>query len=259
MSSKGKIEIPPTVLDRPKKFWDRGVGVDCDQVIVDFNGRVSEYVSARRARFGGKPVDVTKSRTYYYFADPRVGLGENEEGEALKELYLATQGGMGELKFYDTARQAIREIASHCIQPYIITSVPNALEASGASEQRYGWGTAQDLRIRQFFDAGLIRDSQDVIFCSAAEKPRFMLKGVYHIPLLVDDRPSTLVSARWDYGLIAVGIRSKQTLYNQGQFEGITWFESLADAVPSILEVYEELERRELLGRSAHMKGSDCQ
>ena len=56
----------------------------------------------------------------------------------------------------------------------------------------------------------------------------------------------------------AVGIRSAQTGYNQGAFEDVTWFDSFAAAVPAIQEVFAELERRDLLGSSPHIKEAGC-
>ena len=77
-----------------------------------------------------------------------------------------------------------------------------------------------------------------------------MLKRGDHIPVIVDDRPSTLVSARWDYGLIAIGIRKPGTNYNQGNYPGIVWFSSLAAALPSLKQLYDTLEANKLINRA---------
>lgn len=258
MRKSSKIIIPPTVLSRPRGFWDRALAVDADEVLVRFGARVNDHINRSRRSHGQAPLDVLRSKTYYFHADPSVGLSKEEEGEVIRQVALATQGGMGTLEFYDGAVDAMKTLRASCIQPFVLTNVPNALENSPAHEQRYGWGTAQAARTEQLRAAGAIRDSEDVIFCAAADKPRWMLERMYHLPLLVDDRPSTLISARWDYGLIAVGIRSAQTGYNQGAFEDVTWFDSFAAAVPAIQEVFAELERRDLLGSSPHIKEAGC-
>lgn len=258
MSTKPRIVIPDTVLARPPRFFDRAIAVDCDEVLVQFGARANEHVNRQRAVYGQDPVDLLASETYYYHGDPRVGLSAEEEGEAIKQLALATRGGMGSLVFYKDAVEAIARLRAACIQPFVMTHVPSALDTSGAHEQRYGWGTGQEARTTQLQQAGIIRDSEDLIFCRAADKPKLMLDGIYRIPLLVDDRPSTLVSARWDYGLIAVGVRTKDTRYNQADFPGVTWFDSLAAAVPEIKRVFAELKRRQLLGSSPHIKGREC-
>lgn len=258
MSAKLEIEIPETVLARPPGFFDAAVAVDADEVLVKFGERAHRHVNRERKSYGQPSVDVLASATYFYHGDPRVGLSADEEGEVIRSLALATHGGMGTLEFYPGAPQAIRALRQAGIQPFVVTHVPSALD-TGVHEQRYGWGTAQEGRIAQLKQAGIARDSEDVIFCRAAEKPGLMLDGIYRIPLLVDDRPSTLVSARWDYGLIAVGVRTKNTRYNRGCFEGITWFDSLQSAVPEIKRVFAQLARRGLLGSSPHIKGGNEQ
>jgi hypothetical protein len=254
MKPRIQIEIPETVLARPEEFWDPTVAVDADEVLVRFIGQAERHINARRQAHGQRPADLCATQTYFFHGDPRVGLTAAEEAEAIKQLALATQGGMGSLEFYNGAVGAMKSLRASGIQPFVMTHVPSALDTSGAHEQRYGWGSAQAGRTEQFMQAGIIRDAEDLIFCRAAEKPAVMLDGIYHIPLLVDDRPSTLVSARWDYGLIAVGVRTAATRYNQGAFEGITWFDSLADAVPEIKRVFAELSRRHLIGTAPHIK-----
>lgn len=119
--------------------------------------------------------------------------------------------------------------------------------------QSYGWGTAREGRTTQFLNAGVVLSADHVIFCEAHAKPIFMLdKLLLRIPVLVDDRASTLVSARKDHGLIAVGIEGSRTLRlpkGKGLVDryGVVWFNSLSSAMPAIMEAFAQLQALGLL------------
>ena len=257
METQLRIPIPRTILERRPGFWDPAVAVDFDGTVAEFDALMENYVNQRRlSRSIRSSVQLRHSGTYYFYRDPGTRLDKTECGECLREIAQASKGGMGQQEFYPGARKALKVLKQNGVHPFIMTQVPGALDTSEAHDQRQSWGTAQKLREKQLMDEGLISVPEDVIFCSAHEKPFWMLDKGYHIPLLVDDRVSTLVSASRDHGLIAVGIRTSTTRHNQGEYEGIVWFRSLAQAVPAIKQIFVELQDRCLLSKSTHIKRS---
>ncbi len=250
-SKKGKTEIviPKNVLRKPARFWDATAAIDVDEVVLKFTAGLQGYVQKALDNEGtGRKVNLLASTTYYYHADPETGLTRDEEGFYIREFFASRE--FGSLAFCDGAKQGIAVLKKSGIQPLFITNVPGAMDTSGDQHQPYSWGTAQRLRLKQLSEAGLVSVPEDVIFCSAHRKPVEMTEKLLRVPILVDDRPSTLVTASEDYGLIAIGIRTNQTRYNQRNHEGIVWFNSLAEAVPYIRAIFKKLAQLGLLKTS---------
>ncbi|CAN5302905.1 hypothetical protein BH10CYA1_BH10CYA1_53430 [soil metagenome] len=249
MSKKfvSSIPIPEVMRDQGARYFDLVLACDADGVLVDFDSRVQKHATESLLR-GNHHFKLKESRTYYYHRDPKTQLSKEQMGRLFRELMGRTKGGIGDLDFYEGAVDAIRKARKKGIEARVLTNLPGALDASPDAGQSYNWGTARQQRIQQFVKAGVVLEEDHVIFCEAHDKANVMLdKILLHIPLLVDDRASTLVSARADHGLIAVGIESSRTLKlpkGKGLIDryGVVWFNSLQDAMPAIIEVFAELQ-----------------
>ncbi len=249
-----KIPIPDVVREQGAGYFDSILGCDADGVLVDFDSRVQEHVGVITTG-RQRPINVKNSRTYFYHRDPATGLSKAQMGQVFRDLMGKTKGGIGDLQFYKGAVEAIKKARAAGIETHILTSLPGALDSSPDSGQSYGWGTPRQMRVQQFLKAGVITEEDNIIFCSAHDKPDFMLDRILlHIPVLVDDRASVLVNASKDHGLIAVGIESSRTLTLPEHYAlldryGVVWFNSLKDAMPAIIKAYAKMRSLGLLRR----------
>lgn len=244
------IPIPDVMRELGPRYFDRTIACDADGVLVDFDSYAQRHASATMPK--GRTCQLTRSRTYFHHRDPATGVSKDEMGRVFRELMGRTKGGMGELDFYAGAIEAIQQARAAGIATRVLTSLPGAHDSSPDSGQSYGWGTAREGRTRQFLNAGVVLSADHLIFCDAHAKPIFMLDKLLRIPVLIDDRASTLVSARKDHGLIAVGIESSRTLRlpkGKGLMDryGVVWFNSLRSAMPAIIQVFEEMQTLGLL------------
>ncbi len=247
------IPIPDVMRDQGAGFFDRILACDADGVLVNFDARVQEHANASSSVNKAKKFSLSNSRTYYYHRDPATGLSKSEMGRIFRELMGKTKGGIGDLEFYDGAIDAIKKARRAGIGTRVLTNLPGAMDPSPDAGQSYGWGTPRQLRKGQFLHADIVTEEDHVIFCEAHEKPTFMLDRILlRIPLLIDDRASTLVSAARDHGLIAVGVESSRTLKlpkGKGLLDqhGVVWFNSLTAAMPAVIEVFAEMQKLGLL------------
>lgn len=245
------IPIPDVMRELGPRYFDSIVACDADGVLVNFDSYAQRHASASLPP--GRTCYLTHSRTYFHHRDPATGVSRDEMGRLLRELMGRTRGGMGELPFYPGAIEAIQEARTAGIGTRVLTSLPGAHDSSPDGGQSYGWGTAREGRTRQFLNAGIVKSADHVIFCDAHVKPIFMLdKLIWRIPVLIDDRASTLVSARNDHGLIAVGIASARPLRlpkGKGLIDpyGVVWYNSLQSAMPAIIQVYAAMQALGLL------------
>lgn len=246
------IPLAPVLRERGPGYFDPIIACDADGVLVDLQKRMEEHAAKMMGnrRF---PVNLSTSRTYFHHRDPGTRVSKDEIGNLMRELMNQTRGGIGDLEFYPGAVKAIKKARKAGISTRVLTSLPGAFDSSPDSGQSYGWGTARELRTEQFLAAGVIEEENHIAFCGAHEKPDWMLdRLLLHIPLLIDDRASTLISASVDHGLIAVGIESERTLIlpaGKGLLDryGVTWFNSLSEAMPHIITVFNKMERKGLL------------
>ena len=246
------IPIPDVVREQGQGYFDAILACDADGVLVDFDARVQAHatvtLSTNRSQF-----HLQDSRTYFYHRDPATGLSREQMGHVFRDLMGKTKGGIGDLEFYAGAIKAIKKARRAGIGIRVLTSVPGALDSSPDAGQSYGWGTSRELRTKQFLDTGIILEEDHIIFCAANEKPDVMLdKILLHIPLLIDDRASTLVSASRDNGLIAVGIESSRTLtlpkgHGLRDRYGVVWFNTLKDAMPHVIQAFYKMQSLGLL------------
>jgi hypothetical protein len=243
--SKIVIPIPDSVMMRPKGYWDRKVALDADEVLLKYLAALEEHIRSNWKRNNiDRVVDLKGSDHYYLHANPaRTGLTREEAGFFMREFAQKTRGGFGDLEFYPGAIQAVMQLWQHRIHPLVITDVPDGLQTSADNHQPHGWSTGRAAREAQLLSVGIIRTKDDIIFCEAHRKPSEMVDGLHRIPILVDDRKSTLMLAQ-ERGLIAIGIRRPELRYNHGDCEGIIWFESLEEAIEPILDVFRRLGDR---------------
>lgn len=244
-SNKKVIPIPDSVWQRPAGYWDAIVALDADEVLVRYLDGLEGHIRSVWATNGiQRTVNLKESPAYYLHANPKVtGINRDEAGFFARDFALKTKGGFGCLEFYHGAVEAVHKLRGAGIRPMVFTDVPDGMQTSGDNFQAYGWSTARSQREAQFLQHGVIASPDDIVFCEWHRKPTEMTERIYRIPVLVDDKPSTLVLAR-ERGLIPVGIRTAETLYNQGEYEGIVWFDSLAEAYEAIVDVYKRLGDR---------------
>lgn len=246
------IPLSAVMRERGYGYFDPIIACDADGVLVDLETRMEEHAAQMMGDMR-YPVNLATSRTYFHHRDPGTRISKDEIGHLLRELMNQTRGGIGDLDFYPGAIKAIKNARKAGISTRVLTSLPGAFDSSPDNGQSYAWGTARELRTQQFLTAGVIQEENHIVFCDAHEKPDWMLdRLLLHIPLLIDDRASTLISASVDHGLIAVGIESERTLTipaGKGLLDryGVTWFNSLSQAMPHILTVFNKMERKGLL------------
>jgi len=236
------IPIPDVMIAHPRGFYDNVIALDGDEVLFAFNDAFEAH--ARQLELS---VRAQKSETYIFHRDPATGVTQSQTGAIMRGL-MSTIGGV---EFIEGAIDAVKSARGQNIGIRVLTALFAARNPS--SEGGQDVDSARGLRTKQLLDAGVVAQEDHVLYCEAHLKPVAMLYHGLHIPVLVDDRESTLISVTADYGLIAIGIDSRRR-HNipdgKGKMDdyGVVWFKTLYQATPFILDLYARMQSLKLIG-----------
>lgn len=219
----------------PKGYWDPIVYVDFHGTLVDWLTPFCQFVQTVLDR----PVDANHSDIYFLGHGATSGISNAEFNQLFYQFVKRAPGGYGDLKPYPGVIESLQSLREAGLNVRIATWTPGPFELSPANQTVYGTGIAQAETIALIQRLGLPVEDDDIVFVSGREKPMEMTCKLVRSPLLIEDSPSTAVSAARDYGLCSFLIEQP---YNKGVYcPGVTSFKSFAEATPYILQLFESL------------------
>ncbi len=235
LSARNYPLVPPNLLSMPQGYWDPIVYVDFHGTLVDWLTPFCQFVQTVLNR----PVSANQSDIYFLGHSATFGISPSEFNQLFYQFVKRAPGGYGDLEPYPGVIESLLALRDAGLNIRIATWTPGPFELSPANQTVYGSGVAQSETIALIRRLGLPVEDDDIVFVSGRDKPTEMTCKLVRSPLLVEDSPSTAVSAARDYGLCSFLIEQP---YNKGVYcPGITSFKSFAEAAPSILVLFETL------------------
>jgi hypothetical protein len=243
---------PPSNLTSQTETFARKVVFDLHGPILNW---ISPYCRLAEALFGVK-IDEDSAR-YYYLAHDRefpdkMPLTPAQSHVVFDHMARLAKGGFGDLDFTPGIQQMFKDIQAAGIKTEIWTYVPGATDYGHDTLVAHGTGIAQSTTWDLIAKLGLVKDvKRQVRFIQPSAKVSAMVEE--HIPLIVEDNPTTAVEAGMNYGLAAIVTPHNYNKTLQGS--GILRLENHDQIAVAVIEFFRQMEEAgALLGTGANAR-----